>query len=93
MLTNFRKNKAGYTAICRVWLGRGSNAQKSTKTLRKKNGGPTDGPTDGRTDGQTDTPSYRVACTRLKIIIGHGDECVFVCNVSVDVHACVDEDA
>ena len=26
----------------------------------------TDGQTDGRTDRRTDTPSYRVACTRLK---------------------------
>ena len=43
-------NKAGYTAISRVRLGRGSNAQKLTKKLRKKTGDqPTDGPTDGPT--------------------------------------------
>ena len=40
------ENKAGYTAISRVRLGRGSNAQKSTKKLREKNGGPTDGRTE-----------------------------------------------
>ena len=47
------KNKAGYTAISRVRLGRGSNAQKSTKKLflRKR---------DQRTNGRTDTPSYGV---------------------------------
>ena len=47
-------NKAGYTAISRVLLGGGSNAQKSKKTLylRKRDrrtNGPTDGPTDGHT--------------------------------------------
>ena len=34
----FFNNKAGYTAISRVQLGRGSNAQKSTKKLREKKG-------------------------------------------------------
>ena len=37
-----KENKAGYTAISRVRLGRGSNAQKSMKKLHKKNGGRTD---------------------------------------------------
>ena len=45
-------NKAGYTAVSRVRLGRGSNAQKSTKKLREKKRG-TDRPTDGPTDGHT----------------------------------------
>ena len=48
-------NKAGYTAISRVQLGRGSNAQKSTKKLfLRKRDRRTDGPTDRRTDGRTD---------------------------------------
>ena len=37
-----KENKAGYTTISRVRLGSGSNAQKSTNTLRKKKGVPTD---------------------------------------------------
>ena len=43
-------NRVGYTAISRVQLGRGSNAQKLTKKifLQKR-----DGWTDGRTDGRT----------------------------------------
>ena len=32
-LFDLKKNKTGYTAISRVRLGRGSNAQKSTKKL------------------------------------------------------------
>ena len=45
------KNKAGHAVISRVWLGRGSNAQKLTKTLflRKR-----DQRTNGRMDGQMD---------------------------------------
>ena len=34
-----------------------------------KTDGRTDGPTDGRTDLRTDTTSYRVASTRLKMVI------------------------
>ena len=54
--------KAGYTAISRVRVGRGSNAQKSTKKrfLQKRCGpmdqrtnGPTDQWTNGTTDGHT----------------------------------------
>ena len=48
-------NQAGYTAISRVQLGRGSNAKKSTKTLfLRKRDQRTNGPTDGLTDGPTD---------------------------------------
>ena len=47
-----RENKAGYTAISRVWLGRGSNAQKlmKKKVLTDRR---TDRPTNGRTNGRT----------------------------------------
>ena len=65
-------NKAGYTAISRVRVGRGSNAQKSSKKLfftkASRTDRPTDRPTDGPTDGRTDTPSYRDARTHLKTI-------------------------
>jgi len=33
LLFVYRNNKAGYTAISRMWLGRDSNAQKLTKKL------------------------------------------------------------
>ena len=45
----YRDNKAGYMAISRVRLGRGSNAQKMMKKLREKKR-----ETDRRTDGPTD---------------------------------------
>ena len=50
-----------HDSISPVRLGRGSNAQKSTKKKVL-----TDRRTDRRTDRPTDTPSYRVAWTRLK---------------------------
>ena len=57
VICGFSKNKAGYTSRHKSRrLGRGSNAQKST---RKKCAV-------GRTDRPTDNPSYRVAWTRLK---------------------------
>ena len=54
-LNRLSESSARYTAVSCVQLGRGSNAQISSKTLFSR-----------KHDQPMDRPSYRVACTQLK---------------------------